>query len=329
MKTDSVHLDNVDFIKGIAAISVILLHTLPVKVLYGTLAVFHIWQAVPIFLFVTFYLGFRNLERRCNKRILLSDRIKKIIKKLWEPLLILAVFEALFFFAIGNQGKAIGSLLCYENGPSCYYIWVYMQIWLLMPLIYLIIRRLGTLIGGVFLLIISVLLDSLWEIYIGTMPGFTCFRYLFLGVPAYMFVKGVDIRSVWPLILISMSYLALMIYSKVPVFADSFLPDGWEQQTSLSFFYTLFLFVVLSWLYNKLKQTRIKTYITHVGTISWEVFIVQMVLIGSGVLEFISSRLFPTTYIGVLFKILMAMAVTLIFAEIYKRLIKVLIHINK
>ena len=49
------HLENIDFIKGLAAISVILLHTLPESVLYGSFAVFHIWQAVPIFLFITFY----------------------------------------------------------------------------------------------------------------------------------------------------------------------------------------------------------------------------------------------------------------------------------
>jgi peptidoglycan/LPS O-acetylase OafA/YrhL len=58
------HLDHIDFIKGLAAISVILLHTIPQSVLYGAFAVYHIWQAVPIFLFITFYLGFRNLEKK-------------------------------------------------------------------------------------------------------------------------------------------------------------------------------------------------------------------------------------------------------------------------
>lgn len=62
----AIHLEEVDFIKGLAAISVIFLHTLPLSILKGTFAVFHIWQAVPIFLFISFYLGFRNIERNGN-----------------------------------------------------------------------------------------------------------------------------------------------------------------------------------------------------------------------------------------------------------------------
>ena len=58
------YLEQIDFIKGLAAVSVILLHTLPLSVLYGSFAVYHIWQAVPIFLFITFYLGFRNFEKK-------------------------------------------------------------------------------------------------------------------------------------------------------------------------------------------------------------------------------------------------------------------------
>ncbi len=35
-------LDNIDFIKGLAALSVILLHTLPEEVLMDTFVIFHI-----------------------------------------------------------------------------------------------------------------------------------------------------------------------------------------------------------------------------------------------------------------------------------------------
>lgn len=146
------HLENVDFIKGIAAISVILLHTLPRFVLNDTFAVFHIWQAVPMFLFISFYLGFRNLEIKESvfKGYYSIDRIKKIFLKIWLPLLIIAALEAVFFLVIGNKEKAIGCLLCYDNGPGSYYVWCYMQIWLLMPAIYLLLKRTGIGLGGVF-----------------------------------------------------------------------------------------------------------------------------------------------------------------------------------
>lgn len=146
------HLENIDFIKGLAAISVILLHTLPESLLYGSFAVYHIWQAVPIFLFITFYLGFRSLEKTGNvfKDYYSKERIKKVFQKLWIPLLILAVLEAIFFVFLGNNGRAIGSLLCISNGPGSYYIWVYMQIWILIPFIYYLLKKYNLIMGGEF-----------------------------------------------------------------------------------------------------------------------------------------------------------------------------------
>lgn len=241
------HLANIDFIKGLAAVSVILLHTLPENVLYGSYAVYHIWQAVPLFLFITFYLGFRNFEIKGNvfKDYYSWDRVKKIIQKLWLPLLILAVLEAIFFICMGNNRRAIGSLLCIGNGPGSYYIWIYMQIWLLLPLIYVLLQKRGILVGGM-VLIISAICDFIVEKYISFTSSFFCFRYLFLSVPAYMYLKGIKMKEIWFIILLSGVYLSLMHYSGILETFDPFLPNGWEAQTSLGFFYTLFLFVILS-----------------------------------------------------------------------------------
>ena len=46
--------------------------------------------------------------------------------------------------------------------------------------------------GGGILLLLGVLLDFLWEKYIDMKPGYTCFRYLFLSVPAFMYLKGIS-----------------------------------------------------------------------------------------------------------------------------------------
>lgn len=145
------HLKDVDFIKGIAAVSVIFLHTLPRFVLEDTIALFHIWQAVPMFLFISFYLGFRNLENKENifKGYYTKERLKKIFLKIWLPLLVLATLEAVYFLVKGNKDRVISSLLCYENGPGSYYVWCYMQIWLLMPALFLLIKRMGITVGGV------------------------------------------------------------------------------------------------------------------------------------------------------------------------------------
>lgn len=322
-----IHLENIDFIKGLAALSVILLHTLPKSVLYGSFAVYHIWQAVPIFLFITFYLGFRNFEKTGNvfNGYYSMDRLKKVFQKLWLPLLILAVFEAIFFTSIGNNSRAVGSLLCISNGPGSYYIWVYMQLWVLLPLIFALFKKCGVLIGGSILLIISAVGDFIIEKYVSFTPVFFCFRYLFLSVPAYMYLKRIKIKEIWSLILLSVVYLSLMHYSGIPERFDSILPNGWEAQTSLGFFYTLFLFVLLSKIYEKIKNSKLTKYITHYGTISWEIFLVQMVLLGSGVVEFASTRVFQSIYLQVGFKVIFVLTLSLLIAQLYKNFLNVII----
>lgn len=97
-------LDNIDFIKGLAALSVILLHTLPEEVLMGSLAIFHIWQAVPLFMFISFYVGFKSLSRKENvwQGYFSKERLKVVFKKLWMPLLLLASLQAVLFIVLGN-----------------------------------------------------------------------------------------------------------------------------------------------------------------------------------------------------------------------------------
>ena len=77
-----------------------------------------------------------------------------------------------------------------------------------------------------------------------------------------MYLKGVKIKDIWTLVLLSGAYLSLMHYSGIPERIDPVLPNGWEAQTSLGFFYTLFLFVLLSKIYEKIKNSKLTKYIT-------------------------------------------------------------------
>ena len=166
-------------------------------------------------------------------------------------------------------------------------------------------------------MIISILGDFIVESYVNFIPGFFCFRYLFLSVPAYMFLKGVKMKEIWFLILLSGVYLSLMHYSGVPKRFDSILPNGWEAQTSLGFFYTLFLFVLLSKFYKKVRNSKLVKHITHLGTISWEIFLVQMVLLGCGVVDFVSIRLFSSVSFQVVFEVLFVLLISLFSANVY------------
>ena len=142
-----------------------------------------------------------------------------------------------------------------------------------------------------------------------------------------MYLKGISNNKIILLLLVSFAYLLLMRYSDFPIMADPLLPNGWEAQTSIGFFYTLFLFVVLFKTYKRIKNSKVIRYINFIGTISWEVFLVQMVLIGSGVLGFVSSTLFHNGYYRVGFKVISALFATLLFALLYHLVLRA-IHIK-
>lgn len=143
-----------------------------------------------------------------------------------------------------------------------------------------------------------------------------------------MFLKNTRMKIIIPLALMSVLYLALMLYSKAPLYANPVLPDGWETQTSLGFFYTLLLIVMISRAYNNIKFLKLKDYISHLGTLSWEIFLVQMVLIGSGLLDYVSVRLFQSSLFQVGFKVVAALIITLSFAELYNRFLNSVIRIK-
>lgn len=85
----------IDAIRGLAIKSVILLHILPGIVLNHTYSSLHIGQAVPIFLFISFYLSFKGIKDRddsllnyFNKR-----RIGRLLKSVVFPYFIVVICQ--------------------------------------------------------------------------------------------------------------------------------------------------------------------------------------------------------------------------------------------
>ena len=131
-----------DLIKGFAAISVVLLHALPREALLGGFAYIHIWQAVPLFVFVSFYLFFRKLDNGIElKKYYSRKSIGKVVKKVIIPFLIIQ----LFFVAINYLSNGLSGIkwmvLRGGDGRGSYYPYIYCQIWLLAPLFYLLLRQ--------------------------------------------------------------------------------------------------------------------------------------------------------------------------------------------
>ena len=90
-------LNEIDYVKGVAILSVLLLHSLPSNVLDITYNTLHIGQAVPIFLFITFYLSFKGLGANGIDRLFSyyfsRNRIKRVIKDVAVPFFVVVCFQ--------------------------------------------------------------------------------------------------------------------------------------------------------------------------------------------------------------------------------------------
>lgn len=152
-----IHLKYIDELKGFAALSVVLLHTLPREALYTTGAYFHIWQAVPVFVFISFFLLLRKLDK-CESIRKYYCGYKNVIFKVIVPFIVVQSM-LIGILLVQNNGEEIVRLLKVGGlGPGAYYPYLYVQIWLIVPFLYYILRHRG---GWLFVVILGVALNLL------------------------------------------------------------------------------------------------------------------------------------------------------------------------
>ena len=175
--------------------------------------------------------------------------------------------------------------------------------------------------GGV-IFIISLSGDAVLS-YLGyhEIQRLSCFRYLFLSVIAYMYIHNFHIKRYWFFILMSAGYLAYITYFDIPNWLDKLLPEGWEQQTSLSYFYTLFLFIVLTKLYEAMKTAKVSKLIKFCGENSWELFVSQMIVLGT-FYPFISNFKLISPEISNFTTFLIVFSLSITYVWCYKATIK-------
>lgn len=165
----------------------------------------------------------------------------------------------------------------------------------------------------------SMLGNYIWERNEISVIGFTCFRYLFLAFIAYIVItypRKLVIKRFAPLCIVSMLSCWYLVYKSVPSELDLFEPDGWSFQTSISYFYTLFLFLFLEWLHSVIEYRRIVSFIRWAGKHSWEIFIGQMFWIGSGFNEAIKRFITDSTF-GSISSIMCTLVFSVCFAILY------------
>jgi len=131
---------SIDFIKGFAILSVVLLHSLSQDSLIKTFAFIHIWQAVPIFIFISFYLTFHRLDTYGQDNYYSALRLKKLTSRIIVPYVFLQIVFCLLYICNGRYGSILHLIMRGGDGMGSYYPYLYIQLWLIAPVVYYILN---------------------------------------------------------------------------------------------------------------------------------------------------------------------------------------------
>ena len=273
---------NIDIIKGIAIIAVILIHSLADELLLAILSPFYIWQAVPIFILLAGYntadsfqrRGYVSLNQFYNIPFLYSK-----VERLVYPFLFIWIIQVIVHFLMLNGlsfKTLVASLFTGGWGPGSYFILIIIQATLILPLIYLLMKKNLTVVT-IGLFFFSLLLDvfCLFIDVPGSVYRVLVIRYVFalvLGVWLSLNPKKINYKWLIPLAILSAVYIAGVYYLEWEFIMEKY----WSSQHAPSYFWTLLLIIIGLKVYQFKAGNPISRLVVKMGQGSYHIFLVQM-----------------------------------------------------
>lgn len=200
-------------------------------------------------------------------------------------------------------------------GPGSYYVWVYLQFFILLPVFMFVINRIRQKYLLALFLTISILIEVICSY--SNIPSWLYrllfIRYFFLIYLGYKWVidDGIKINKRTILLsVISVSFIIIFQYTDLnmePIFYN----NDWNLCHWVSYFYVAYLFVYILRICYKRLRIKSKTFVCKMGKYSYEIYLVQMFVFTfypSNTIEmFIGSvylatiiRIFATTFLSII-----------------------------
>lgn len=269
------HIDWVDGAKGVAILSVILLHSLPCLREVGWM--WHIGQAVPVFLFITAYLV--SVRMKSIKAYFTFDRFGRMLKKVFVPFVLVLILQV-GCLVLADKDLSLKCIIRDGGiGPGSYYIWLYLQSWILLPFIVWLVRKVPVWASCLIMLAVSIVAEYAFVLiedikFVGDVYRLMPIRYLMI------FYLG----CVWPILKDKQKYIfygvagisALLIlnntyFANTPPIEQT--PPFWTDYH----WYTAFYVVAPVALLEKIHYADVWK---HAGKYSWYIFLLQMMSFG-------------------------------------------------
>jgi surface polysaccharide O-acyltransferase-like enzyme len=245
--------NSLDFIKGIAILSVIFLHNTPANKLFQ---IAWIGQAVPLFLLITAYLTYGSYSKnRTLKYYYTASSLKKLFNRICFPFLSVLIVQCVICFLF-NKFSYQSVLVNGGIGPGCYYPWVYLQCWTVLPLIILLIDKFSIKQSFLILLSISVALElflSIIHVHESVYRLLFC-RYLFYIYTGCLIKKinvQLDIKLVL-LAVVGLVFASMEIYTNIDF--KPWFTNYWKGYHWPTAFYAVVVFLFLKKIYYSVEQ---------------------------------------------------------------------------
>jgi peptidoglycan/LPS O-acetylase OafA/YrhL len=295
----SFYILQIDLIKGLAMISVILLHTLPRPILIQTYSQFHIWQAVPIFFILMGITSGISFSRRGYTRIKQIYSRKYFLRK-FERLIVpfLTVFLISLVWGIYHNNFYIGWLSLIGklpvSGPGNYFVSIVLQYIFIFPLIYILYKKSPNL-----MLITLFSIDFLFQLVAPYLAIFDNVPYLY-GACIFRYFSAIALglyisedlltsrhiellskknRFILVGVPISIVYLFMARFTRQPFFLFS---EARGFQNVISFFYPLLLVVIMLRFFPEKTDNVILNSLATIGKASYHIFLIQILFFGFG-----------------------------------------------
>ena len=292
------HYQQIDVAKGLAIISVILLHSLELRFRQSTYATFHIGQAVPVFMIL---MGLNQGLVALRRPLAFADLYTRLyfarrVDRLLVPLLLIyaaSLLAGLLWLWLTDQNKLdlnfyslIGLLPV--SGPGNYFVTLVLQSILLLPLIGYCFQRRP--VATVVVLVISEVLflllgnhirffDHNNYLYSAALPRY--FSAIALGLIMSRLVsrplKAAVLVPALLLALASAAYLFRVVYQDLQV---PLIRADWDTQNLLAYGYAAFVLVLLFKLLPQQSEKKSLLFLAELGKASYHIFLVQVVYFG-------------------------------------------------
>lgn len=237
---------------------------------------------MPVFILLAGYNTAESFQRRgyvsLNQFYNFSFLYSKV-ERLLYPFLFIWIIQVIahFLFLDGlSFTHLITSLFTGGWGPGSYFILIIIQATLILPLIYMLVKKNLT-VGTIILFIISILLDAICMMMDvpGSVYRVIVVRYVFalvLGVWLSLNPGKINYKWLIPLAVMSAVYIAGVYYQEWNFFIERY----WQSQHAPSYFWTLLLVIIGLNAYQFKAGNVFSRLLVKMGKASYHIFLVQM-----------------------------------------------------